>query len=59
MGIQGKKQMWTTLRDLASLESRLPDVDFDNLIARAEDQRSQLEPFRARAGKDALRPERH
>jgi len=55
MGIEGKKQMWTTLRDLASLESRLPDVDFGDLIARAERQRAELEPFRVRAGEDALR----
>lgn len=55
MGIEGKKQMWTTLRDLASLESRLPDVDFGDLIARAEGQRAELEPFRVRAGEHALR----
>lgn len=55
MGIDGKKQMWTTLRDLASLESRLPDVDFGDLISRAEAQRAALEPFRVQAGEAALR----
>jgi hypothetical protein len=54
MGIDGKKQMWTTLRDLASLESRLPEVDFGDLIKRAEGQRAELEPFRVRAGRDAF-----
>lgn len=54
MGIDGKKQLWTTLRDLASLESRLPQVDFDDLINRAERQRAELEPFRVRAGSDAF-----
>jgi hypothetical protein len=54
MGIDGKKQMWTTLRDLASLGSRLPDVDFDDLIRRAEEQRAELEPFRVAAGRDAF-----
>ncbi len=54
MGIEGKKLLWTTLRDLAGLASRLPDVDFDDLIQRAERQRADLEPFRVRAGTEAL-----
>jgi hypothetical protein len=54
MGIEGKKQLWTNLRDLAGLASRLPDVDFDDLIHRAEHQRAALEPFRVRAGTEAL-----
>jgi hypothetical protein len=54
MGIEGKKLLWATLRDLADLASRLPDVDFDNLIKRAERQRADLEPFRERAGIEAF-----
>ncbi|PXY29941.1 hypothetical protein [Prauserella endophytica] len=54
MGIDGKKQLWTTLRDLAGLGSRLPDVDFDALIDRAARQRAELEPFRVRAGSEAF-----
>ncbi|WP_238413127.1 hypothetical protein [Saccharothrix deserti] len=54
MGIEGKKQLWTTLRDLAGLKTRLPDVDFDHLIDRAAHQRADLEPFRTRAGTDAF-----
>ena len=54
MGIEGKKLLWTTLRDLAGLASRLPDVDFDNLIERAERQRAGLEPFRLQAGTEAF-----
>jgi hypothetical protein len=57
MGIDGKKQMWTTLRDLASLGPRLPDVDFGDLIARAEAQRAELEPFRVLAGREAFEGE--
>ncbi|MFC4002659.1 hypothetical protein ACFS2C_04105 [Prauserella oleivorans] len=55
MGIQGKKQLWTTLRDLAGLATRLPDIDFDHLIARAERQRAELEPFRTSVGTQAFR----
>lgn len=54
MGIEGKKLLWATLRDLAGLASRLPDIDFDHLIERAEHQRADLEPFRVRAGTEAL-----
>lgn len=54
MGIDGKKQLWSTLRDLAGLGERLPGVDFDQLIRRADEQRADLEPFRARAGTDAF-----
>jgi hypothetical protein len=54
MGIDGKKLLWMTLRDLAGLAARLPDVNFDDLIKRAEHQRADLEPFRVHAGKEAF-----
>ncbi|SFO56316.1 hypothetical protein SAMN05216207_108913 [Pseudonocardia ammonioxydans] len=52
MGIEGKKQLWTTLRDLAGLATQLPDVDFDQLIERAAAQKAELEPHRVRAGRE-------
>jgi hypothetical protein len=55
MGINDKKQLWATLRDLAGLHERLPDMDFDRLIERAEEQRIRLEPFRQDAGRRAFR----
>jgi len=55
MGIDGKKQLWTTLRDLAGLAERLPEIDFDELIDRAERQRAELEPLRVAAGTEAFR----
>jgi hypothetical protein len=54
MGIEGKKQLWATLSDLAALSLRLPDVDFAQLIARAEAQRAALEPHRASAGHEVF-----
>ncbi|SDI07843.1 hypothetical protein SAMN05192558_101725 [Actinokineospora alba] len=54
MGIEGKKQLWATLRDLAGLAERLPDVDFDALIDRAGQQVAVIEPFRERAGREAF-----
>jgi hypothetical protein len=56
MGISEKRLLWANLRDLAGLRARLPDVDFDALIARAERQVAELEPFRARAGAAVLPP---
>jgi hypothetical protein len=50
MGIEGKKILWHTLGELAGLRERLPDVDFDELLARAARQRQALEPFRRDAG---------
>jgi hypothetical protein len=54
MGIEGKKQLWSTLRDLAALSARLPDIDFAALTARAETQRATLEPHREQAGRLAF-----
>jgi hypothetical protein len=53
-GIEGKRILWANLRDFADLANRLPDVDFDGLIERAERQRAELEPFRAQAGREAF-----
>lgn len=55
IGIEGKKQLWENLRDLTDLATRLPDVDFDGLVDRAQRQRDELEPFRRTAGEAALR----
>ncbi|WP_447002523.1 hypothetical protein ACRAKI_22715 [Saccharothrix isguenensis] len=50
------KQLWTTLRDLAGLEARLPDIDFDHLVDRAARRRADLELFRVQAGREAFAP---
>ena len=54
IGLAGKPQLWMTLRDLAGLGERLPDVDFDELIRRARAQHDSLEPFRLEAGREAF-----
>lgn len=54
IGIDGKKLLWANLRDLAGLAGRLPEVDFDRLIERAEAQRAELEPYRSQSGREAL-----
>jgi hypothetical protein len=53
LGIEGKARLWRALRELASGDPRLGDVDFDNLTRRAEHQREDLEPYRLDAARDA------
>ncbi len=54
LGLEGKKVLWSNLRDLAGVSGRLDDVDFDALIERARRQRDELEPHRVEAGRVAL-----
>ena len=54
LGLDGKKVLWSNLRDLADVGERLHDVDFDALIERAQRQRDELEPHRVEAGRVAL-----
>ncbi|MFK0247179.1 hypothetical protein ACIQUM_21000 [Amycolatopsis azurea] len=54
LGVESKKQLWDTLDRLAGLGSRLPGIDFAQLIDRAKAQRALLEPHRVRAGADAF-----
>ena len=53
-GIDGKVTLWTTLREGANLERRLPGVDFGALIDRARAQREKLEPHHREAAMDTL-----
>jgi hypothetical protein len=43
MGVTGKLALWRTLREVAPDDDRLAGVDFDVLIARAQEQLSGLE----------------
>jgi len=54
LGLDGKRVLWSNLRDLAGVGGRLGDVDFDALIERAQRQRDELEPHRIEAGRVAF-----
>lgn len=54
LGLEGKKVLWSNLRDLPGVSDRLDDVDFEALIERAGRQRDELEPYRVEAGRVAL-----
>jgi len=53
LGIEGKAGLWRALREVAAIDPRLGDVDFDELIKRAQLQREQLEPHRLDAARQA------
>ena len=52
LGITGKLSLWESLR--ASLATELAEFDLQRLIERAERQRSELEPYRLAAAREAL-----
>jgi hypothetical protein len=49
LGIDGKFAMWRVLKEIADLDGRLAETDFDGLAARAGRQRETLEPYRLQA----------
>jgi len=53
-GVNGKRSLWLTLRDLAESESRLDAEHLGRLVDRAEEQLAVLQDLRARAGREAF-----
>jgi len=56
LGIEGKRSMWLALKEVAGADPRLAGTDFDDLIARAGQQRETLEPHRLQAAVAAATP---
>jgi hypothetical protein len=54
IGIEGKRLLWKALQELAQAASVFEGVDFDSLIARADSQRQEVEPFRLEAAREGL-----
>jgi hypothetical protein len=54
LGIEGKKSLWRTLAASTGEVPALRGVDYDALIARADEQRRTFEPHRLAAAKDAF-----
>jgi hypothetical protein len=52
LGVTGKLSMWTNVK--AATPGGVSSVDLDELIARAESQRSRLEDLRTRAAAEAF-----
>jgi hypothetical protein len=56
VGIEGKRELWEALRAGAVGDDRLDEARLVHLAARAQDQRSRLEPWRLAAATAALAP---
>ena len=54
LGLDGKRLLWSNLRDGTDAPARAPEIDLGALIERAERQRADLEPFRADAARTAF-----
>jgi hypothetical protein len=54
LGLDGKRLLWQNLRDATDAPTRAPEIDLADLIARAERQREEIEPFRADAARNAF-----
>lgn len=54
LGIEGKRQLWLALDAASRADPALRVADYPSLIARAEDQRSRVEPLRFEAARIAL-----
>lgn len=55
LGIQGKLALWRALAVVGPGDTRLDDMDFDHLAARAETQHAQVEERRLEAARVVLR----
>jgi hypothetical protein len=56
LGVEGKAELWRSLQQVESSRPELAGFDLDALVARANEQRSGLEPFRLEAAATALSP---
>ncbi len=56
LGILGKRALWRALAIIASAHARLREMNFDELIARAQDQHDRVEERRVELARTALQP---
>ena len=54
VGILGKRSLWRALATLAPLDDRLQNVDFEQLIARAQSQYDRVEQHRLESARRGL-----
>jgi hypothetical protein len=54
LGVHGKWALWRALALIAPSDPRLPSLDFDYLVARAESQRASIEDHRLNLARAAL-----
>jgi hypothetical protein len=57
LGIEGKRALWMALQSVAAQVPALQGLNYADLIARATEQRRDVEVRRLQAAADALRPQ--
>ena len=55
LGILGKQKLWVALQEIADVEPRVRKLNLNELAARAEEQHAQVEAFRLKSARTALR----
>jgi hypothetical protein len=55
IGIHGKRALWRAMGEVASFDKRLHGFDFDELIARAENQHGRVEERRLACARSVFR----
>jgi hypothetical protein len=56
LGIDGKSALWQALKAAAELAPELRQMDYEQLVERAQQQRSRVEMLRLQAARVALPP---
>ena len=54
VGIWGKRALWRALKEVAPIDARLRDEDFDRLAKRAQDQHDRVERYRLQLARSVL-----
>lgn len=54
LGIEAKASLWNSLAAIAPADPALSDVNFEELVRRAREQRDAIEPLHIAAARDAL-----
>lgn len=54
VGILGKRALWRALKEVAPIDARLRNEDFDRLVKRAQDQHDRVERFRLQLARSVL-----
>ncbi|MEJ7570043.1 MAG: hypothetical protein WKF41_17480 [Gaiellaceae bacterium] len=54
VGISGKLALWRSLEQLPEIVERLPGIDLEQLVERAQRQRAELEEHRLAAAREAF-----
>lgn len=59
LGIRGKSALWKTLPAIRAIDARIPGLDFDHLMTRADEQYSRAEEQRLKVARVTFGPSNH